>query len=318
MDACVAEIRHILDHALKAGKQVIRILEIGDGMYEPLYSTIYNTDNKCIASASLYNLLNASFADYPTLRVDYTASGHERIVSPNLRAVAFNIDSTLERQDLPAFTYDVVIEVHTLGFAADLQRNLRLLNELLSPGGFLLALEANGNHQTAGGKWVDYVFSPQENWPGLRLGKQYRRVSQPTWDEQLRRAGFSAVDAEKDCATALFLTLRAQKLPLPIVSTSFTYIEQPVIFSFKLTHALDFQKTLLAATSSSGGRSVVWIEATMGTFDGAAATGFPRSLRRELVSMQTWSSLTQFGTPIRESQSFNNSLSSLTSNPRLW
>jgi len=178
LDTCVTEIRQILDHALKSGKQVVRILEIGDGMLEPLHTTIYNTDIKYVASASLYKLLTALFSEYPTLRVDYTASGHEQIVSPNLRTVAFNIDSTLERQDLPAFTYDVVIEVHTLGFAADLQQNLRLLNELLAPGGFLLALEANGNHQTAGGKWVDYVFSPQENWPGLRLGKQYRRLSQ--------------------------------------------------------------------------------------------------------------------------------------------
>lgn len=217
--------------------------------------------------------------------MDYTASGHERIVSPNLRTVAFNIDSTLEQNGLPPFTYDIIIELHTLSFAADLQRSLESLSELLNPGGFLLALEANGNHQAAGGKWVDYVFSPRESWPGLRFGKQYRRFSQLTWDEQLRRAGFNAVDAEKDCATALFLTLRAQKPPLPILSASFTHIEEPVIFSFKLSHALDLQKTLLTATSSVGGRSVVWIEATMGSFDGAAATGFTRSLRRELVSV---------------------------------
>ena len=249
MDACVTEVRQVLDHALKSGKQVIRILEIGDGILKHLYIMIYNADVRCIASASLCTLLNTLFSKYPSLRVDYTASGHEQITSPGVRTVAFDIDTVLQQYNLPAFTYDIVIEVHSLGFAADLQGLLKSLNELLVPGGFLLALEANGTHQSTGGKWIDYVFSPQGSWPGLRSGKQYRRFSQSAWDKQLRRAGFKSLNAEKDRETALFLTLRAQKFSLPVLSASSTDVKQLVIFSFKLAHVLDLQKTLLATTS---------------------------------------------------------------------
>jgi hypothetical protein len=233
----------------------------------------------------LHNFLRAIFSEYLTLRVDYTICGHEQIASPGLRTVTFNIDSISKTRDLPAFTYDIIIEVHMLGFAVDLQQSLRLLNELLVPGGFLLALEVNGNSQAAGGKWMDYVFSPQGSWPGLCLYKRYHRFSQSVWDEQLGRAGFKAVDAKQDRETALLLTMRAQKPSLPVLSASSTDVEQPVVFSFKLSHALDLQKTLLTAASSGESRSIIWMEATMGTFDGAAATGFARSLRQELVSV---------------------------------
>lgn len=139
---------------------------------------IYNADVRCIASASLCTLLNTLFSKYPSLRVDYTASGHEQITLPDVQTLGFDINTIPQQHGLPAFTYDIVIEVHSLGFAADLQGLLKSLNDLLVPGGFLLVFEANGSYQSIGGKWVDYVFSPQGSWPGLRSGKQYRRFSQ--------------------------------------------------------------------------------------------------------------------------------------------
>lgn len=70
--------------------------------------------------------------------MDYTASSHEQIAEPDLETVAFSIDSVSEGHGLPAFTYDIAIEV--LGFTADLQQSL---HKLLAPSGFLLMLKVN-------------------------------------------------------------------------------------------------------------------------------------------------------------------------------
>ncbi|KAF8920772.1 polyketide synthase [Mucidula mucida] len=270
LDATVTAVRHILGHAASSGKQVLRILEIGD------------------ATGSLYNQLTALASDYPTLRVDYTACGHEH-ASPDLRTTSFNIDAVSKQTGLLPSTYDIIIETHMLGFAADLKQSLEYLNGLLVPGGFIVALEVNGAPAAAGAKWLDQVFSPQGRWQGLRSGKQHHRWSLSDWNDQLARANFRVVEATRDVENALFLTLQAQKPSLPLISSaveSSSNNEAPVIFSFELSRALELQKTVLASMSSGANHSTVWIEATSGSFNGAVATGFARSLMRELVAVE--------------------------------
>ncbi|KAJ7046113.1 polyketide synthase [Mycena alexandri] len=272
LDTCVAEIRPILDHAVKSGKQLLRILDVGD------------------ATGSVYNSLLATLVpEYPTLRVDYTASGHEH-ASPDVRTVSFNVDAVSKQAGLSHSTYDIIIFTHTLGFTANLGQSLEFVNGLLVPGGFLVALEANGAPYACGGRWIDHVFSPQGGWPGLRSGTQYHRWSRSEWDVQLARANFRAMDKIEDVDPSLFLVLRAQKHSLPPVSlyseppASSLDIEPPVIFTFELSRVLDLQQIVLA-NMSSGGRSTVWIESTLEAFEGAVATGFARSLMREVVAV---------------------------------
>ncbi|KAJ7191756.1 hypothetical protein B0H12DRAFT_1246247 [Mycena haematopus] len=269
LESCAGQILPLLDHAVECGKQLVRILDIGD------------------ATACIYtSLVDTLASEYPSLVVDFTVCGHEH-VSSDLRSTAFDVDA-LTKQALAASTYDIVIVTHTLGFAADLEKSLQVLNGLLVPGGFLVALEANGTPQTGGGKWIDYVFSPQGQWSGLRSGKQHHRWSQSEWDAQLARANFRVIEVAPDVDHSLFLILRAQKHSLPLISLSSaspissSSIEPPVIFTFRLSRALELQETVSEAMSS---RAAVWIESTSGTFDGAAATGFARSLMRETVAV---------------------------------
>ncbi|KAJ7622843.1 polyketide synthase [Mycena polygramma] len=271
LDACVEAVREILDHAVKSGKQVVRLLDIGD------------------ATGTLYKLLTALAAEYPTLRLDYTASGHEH-ASLELRTASFNVDAVARQTGLSPSTYDIVIETHTLGFAAEVDRSIESLNALLVPGGFLIALEVNGAPQAPGGKWVDHVFSPQGRWPGLRSGKQHRRWSTSEWNDQLSKAKLRLVDGAQDAENSLFLMLRAQKPSLPVISLSSpgpsSSTEQPIIFTFELSRVMELQQLVSGAMSSGGGPTKIWIEATIGTFDAAAATGFARSLMRELVAVE--------------------------------
>ncbi|KAK7057599.1 polyketide synthase [Favolaschia claudopus] len=272
LEASVASVRQVLDHAVKSGKQVVRLLDIGD------------------ATGSLYKVLLGVASEYPSLRLDYTACGHEH-ASPDVRKASFNVDSVTKQAGLTSNTYDLIVETHTLGFASELDHSLEYLNTLLVPGGFLVGIEVNGIPQARGGKWVDLVFSPHGQWFGLRSGKQHRRWTPSEWDAQLSKANFSAVDGSVGVESSLFLILRAQKPSLPLISPSAapsSNAEKPIIFSFEYARALDFQQVALGAMSSSSGGAPtkIWIEATMDTFDGAVATGFARSLMRELVAVE--------------------------------
>ncbi|KAJ7351379.1 polyketide synthase [Mycena albidolilacea] len=264
----VATAHHIFDLAVKSGKQVLRLLDLGD------------------ATGSLHKHIVALAAEYPALRLDYAACGHENI-APDLRNTSFSIDTFSKQSGLPPNTYDVVVATHTLGFAAELERSLEFLSALLVPGGFLVALEVNGAPETVGGKWVDHVFSPHGHWPGLRSGKQYRRRSQLEWNENFARASLRVFD-EARLPDNLFLNLVAQKPSLSLLSSSLespSNSEKPVVFSFEHSHALDLQQIVLSCMSSGGSPVQLWIEATSGTYNGAVATGFARSLTREIVTI---------------------------------
>ncbi|KAJ7847083.1 acyl transferase domain-containing protein [Mycena olivaceomarginata] len=130
LDVCVAAIRQIFEHAVKSGKQVFRLLDIGD------------------TTGSLYQLLTGIASEYPTLRLDYTACGHEH-TSIELRTASF--------------------DTHMLGFAAEVE-SLESLNSLLVPGGFLVALEANGS-PTLPVENGSITFSHRKDGgPGFALG----------------------------------------------------------------------------------------------------------------------------------------------------
>ncbi|KAF8149650.1 polyketide synthase [Mycena galopus ATCC 62051] len=266
--ACVVAAGQIFHHAVKSGKQVFRLLDIGD------------------ATGSLHKILTILASEYPALRLDYTACGHEN--SSDVRSMSFNVDSVTKQAGLLPNSYDLVIEAHILGFASQLDKSLQYLNGLLVPGGFLIAVEVNGLPQTPGGKWIDHVFSPQKHWSGLRSGRQYRRRTPCEWDSHLSKTNFRVVAGRTE--TSLFLTLQAQKPSLPRISSSTSEksstVEKPVVFSFELSRALDLQQIILDVGSSNGSPSKIWIEATSETFDGAAAIGFSRSLMRELLTIE--------------------------------
>ncbi|KAJ7301903.1 hypothetical protein DFH08DRAFT_992112 [Mycena albidolilacea] len=100
---------------------------------------------------------------------------------------------------------------------------------------------------------------------------------------------FHIMNGDKNDPNSLFLVLCAQKPSLPLISSSSAdapNTEQPIIFSFELARALDLQQIILDVMSSSGRSATIWIEATSGTLDGGVATGFARSLMRELVAIE--------------------------------
>jgi hypothetical protein len=106
------------------------------------------------------------------------------------------------------------------------------------------------------------------------------------WNEYFARASLRVLN-EARLPDNLFLNLVAQKSSLSLLSSSLespSNSEKPVVFSFESSRALDLQQIVLSCMSSGGSPVQVWIEATSGTYDGAVATGFARSLTRETVA----------------------------------
>ncbi|KAK7044311.1 polyketide synthase [Favolaschia claudopus] len=228
-------VQQIFDLAVSCGKQVIRVLDLGD------------------TTGSLYKQLSQIADTYPTLRLDCTISAQSGPLS-DVRRCYFSVENVSRQPDLLPSTYDIVIvNPRVLGSETDLGLNkvLDSLNCLLVSGGFLVIQDEDAQSS----EWHD----------GLLNAKFLRIVQRET---------------------SLSLTFSAQKtvLSLPPSKSSTSDLPLPIIFSFDHSHALDLQRTILAAISS--GDTDIWIEATLDTFNGAIATGVARSLMRELVAVK--------------------------------
>lgn len=235
-------------------------------------------------TGTLHPLLEGVFKNYSSLTIDYTITVAERGLTTDLRTANYDVNGNPQNQGHSPYSYDIIIDVHALGFSDVLERSLGQIRELLAPGGFLIVLEVNGADKVAGGQWIDHVFSPQGSWPGISLGKKHHRWSPAMWYENLSKASLKPLGDSKDDSN-LFITISSQKPSLPIVSPSAApaVAKKPLIFSFSLSNALDLQDVLAAATSE--GHSAVWIESTYDTADGSGAMGFTRSLRKEIVQV---------------------------------
>ncbi|KAK7044317.1 polyketide synthase [Favolaschia claudopus] len=205
-------------------------------------------------TGSLHTQLTRMAKTYPTLRLDYTVSA-ESLASSDIRRCLFSVEAVSKQSDLLPSTYDIIIvapKMLSLEPNLVVDKVLDSLDCLLVPGGFMI-VQAEA---------MDNVAS---KWPASLLKARFREIHQSR--------------------TSTFLAQKSSISLLPAQSTS--SIEGhplPIIFSFEQPRALDLQHNILAAMSS--GDTDIWIEATLDTFDGAAAVGFARCLMQELVAIK--------------------------------
>ncbi|KAL8750373.1 MAG: hypothetical protein Q9184_006446, partial [Pyrenodesmia sp. 2 TL-2023] len=120
---------------------------------------------------------------------------------------ALDIEKDIGEQGFDEQTYDLLIAnlvVHATKKLEDTMRNLR---RLLKPGGYLLLLEITDNEPLRFG----FIFG---GLPGWWLGHEERPLSPcvdvPTWNEVMRKTGFSGVDS---------LTGHVETCPLSVILT---------------------------------------------------------------------------------------------------
>ncbi|KAK6974313.1 polyketide synthase [Favolaschia claudopus] len=204
-------------------------------------------------TASLYKQLSQMANTYPTLRLDYTISAQSSPLS-DVRRCYFSLENVSKQQDLLPSTYDIiVVNPKVIGSETDLglHKILDFMNCVLVPGGFLIVHDEDAQS-----------FQ---------------------WHDDLLNAEFHGI-VHRGTSSSLTFSAQKQVLSLPLPRSSTGDPPLPIIFSFDHSHALDLQRTILAAMSS--GDTDIWIEATLDTFNGAIATGVARSLMWEFVAVK--------------------------------
>jgi hypothetical protein len=114
VEACVGEVGQILLSSVKAGKKLIRLLELGDSM--DIFLLLVPMLTFLLASGLFYNRFLAAITELKTVVVDYNSASNAG--TPAVRNVRLNID-TVDLKDPALPQYDIIISIDALGANAD-------------------------------------------------------------------------------------------------------------------------------------------------------------------------------------------------------
>lgn len=167
----VGAVRHSL-------KRPLRILEVGAGTGATTAAVAAHVgvgfDGYCFTDISRFFLRRAARQFSHDNRVSYEV---------------FDIDREPEAQGIPTESFDVVIAANALHTAKDVNRTLQYLNNAVTPGGFLVAIETTRN--------TALQMITFGHFEGVCHYEDQRRIfnlpflSVEEWVDALRRAGFT-------------------------------------------------------------------------------------------------------------------------------
>ncbi|KAK0453924.1 hypothetical protein EV421DRAFT_720319 [Armillaria borealis] len=206
---------------------------------------------------------------------DYSITSTKGQTSPNdndnssCHTVEFDWNTTAKHQYIPRHIYDVII-----GISSEMRSShIAALHDLLVPGGMVIVIIPN--------QMKGMLPGEQDLWRAS-MGKHFRSSSV--------------------IACRRYFIIEAQKptLHLPEIWVSDYEKQGFPMLSFRLGGELGMRNEILQSQSSN--TAVIWIESTMDV-SGAAARGFCRSLRREIVGTnvrlalfnETWSTRERSG-----------------------
>ena len=198
------------------------------------------------ATKSILGTLDTTFSSYTYTDVSTgffeNASELFKKYSHKMLFKLFDVEKTPASQGYEENSYDLIIASNVLHATKSLQKTLENTRRLLKPGGYLLLLEITNN----GPIRIGFITSGLPGWwTGVDDGRRFApTVSPATWNNVLRKSGFSGVDAlTPDCDGLAwpFSILAAQatdervnflRRPLSSVSRT-TTIEELVILGQK-------------------------------------------------------------------------------------
>ncbi|KAK0461849.1 KR domain-containing protein [Desarmillaria tabescens] len=187
------------------------------------------------------------FCDYSTAGKGQTSSDDDD--SCSCRTVELDLDSAVKDQHVPRYFYDIII-----GISSEMSSSrIAVLHDLLIPGGIVIVIILNDIK--------GQLPREQDSWRAS-VGKHFRSSN------VLASCRYFIIEAQK------------QTLQLPEIRDNGYEKKGPPMLSFRLGGELGIRNEILQLQSS--GTAVIWIESTTDV-SGAAARGFCRSLRREIL-----------------------------------
>ena len=204
----------------------LRILEVGagtGGVTSYVLSALDEMEKKSGSvkfSSYTYTDISPSFFE--------KASSKWTSFSQRMTFKAFDLERTGPQQGFEAGSYDIVIAGSVLHATADLTRTIRIVREILKPGGRLIAIEPTAPENIATnfasgilpGWWLS-----QEDWRELSP-----TITTDQWDIHLKANGFSGVDLclrdfESDiCHLMSVLVTTAESQPVYTTGEATTFL----------------------------------------------------------------------------------------------
>ncbi|MEO5913512.1 MAG: SDR family NAD(P)-dependent oxidoreductase [Luteolibacter sp.] len=156
----------------------LRILEVGAGTAG--------------LAAQLLPLLERGVHSYTFTDVSagfFTAANQKLAAFPEVEYKVLNLEKPFADQDFEAGSYDFIVGTNVLHAVADVRVTLKMLNDLLVPGGTLMFMDV-----ASPSLWTEAVFGLTEGW--WHLTDRDLRPDQPLmqrdqWEAALKEVGFA-------------------------------------------------------------------------------------------------------------------------------
>ncbi|KAJ7120035.1 hypothetical protein C8R44DRAFT_981991 [Mycena epipterygia] len=263
----------ILESLQTSGKKSITILEVGAGT-GLLTSYLIDEIKQHHELLVQYTLTDISY----TLVADLARKISYESIIPK----AYDISKDAHAQGIPVETYDVVVALHALHQAPSVQLCLASLQNLLVPGGCLLAVELDGTawSDNPGSLWTDFVFGSSPEWFGYVDERDHCTMPPTGWKDQLEVAGFNNVQTcvETGGSGREFFFMAQKSLSDPTPSSD-PPIDLNHIYSYEFGKEIHLQQQLKDLDPTIP--NTVYLLTMVGR-DADAAIGLCAALRQEI------------------------------------
>ena len=203
---------------------------------------------------------------------------------PYLRASpkAYDLCRPPEEQGLSPCSFDMIVGLHAIHAAPEMESVLVSLHSVLIPGGSLLVVELDGSDwkHTPGCLWTDVVFGGFSEWFGYTDGRDHPSISPHCWERIARSIGFVDFQHSTEIGGGWEFLFTTQKSP---ARESYFGTNAPDyrFLAYAFGKELELQEQI--KTLNINQDITLWILATDGT-DGDAAQGLVKSLAREYIN----------------------------------